>query len=140
MPQEVVPAVVPANEIVARASARCDAEHGLNPGFCRLCWMAVVAEALQWTKGRKVDRALANEIVGFLTDIEKPLEDAQRAGLLERIRRRCAAHRGNSTGFCQQCFRSELEHVLAIENPEMNRDDVIQLVDGWILAADSPPN
>ena len=55
-------------------------------------------------------------------------------------RTRCARHRGPTSGFCYLCFRAELEEHLAQENPSMRRDDVIRLVDEWMLAADRPEN
>jgi len=58
--------------------------------------------------------------------------------ILARARARCAQHRGPTPGFCALCFRAALEDHLARENPTMKRDDVVQLVDQWILAADKP--
>ena len=53
---------------------------------------------------------------------------------------RCAQHRGPTSGFCHLCFRAELEDHLARENPTMKRDDIVQLVDEWMLAAEKPEN
>ncbi len=61
-------------------------------------------------------------------------------GILDRARARCAQHRGPTSGFCHLCFRAELEIHLQRENPTMKPVDVSDLVDKWILAADSPPN
>ncbi|MEX2206672.1 MAG: hypothetical protein WEF50_10640 [Myxococcota bacterium] len=60
--------------------------------------------------------------------------------LVARARARCAQHRGPTSGFCHLCFRTELEDHLARENPTMSRDEAVQLVDDWILAADHPEN
>lgn len=60
--------------------------------------------------------------------------------IVEAARARCAKHRGPTEGFCALCFRFELEDHLARENPGMKRDDVAQLVDEWIVAANKPFN
>ena len=59
--------------------------------------------------------------------------------LVAKARARCAEHLG-PIGFCHICFRAELEDLLAAENPELKRDDVVQLVDQWMLAADDSPH
>lgn len=55
-----------------------------------------------------------------------------------RVRARCAKHRGPTSGFCRECFLAELEDVLAAEHPELNRDDVFELIQSWMAAVDEP--
>lgn len=60
--------------------------------------------------------------------------------IISQAEDRRSQHRGPTRGFCHLCFRLELEDHLARENPTMKRDDIIQLADEWILAADGRVN
>jgi len=45
---------------------------------------------------------------------------------LERVRARCASHRGPTPGFCRECFGAELEDLLCAEDPDLKRGDARQ--------------
>ena len=59
------------------------------------------------------------------------------AELLDRARRRCAAHR-NVPGVCRQCLLWEFEAMLLEEHPEMTRGQAHEFVQEWVLAGDNP--
>ena len=62
------------------------------------------------------------------------------AAFLERIKARCATHRGPTAGFCRECFCAELEDVLCEEHPDMKRGDAFELVQQWLATADALVN
>lgn len=57
--------------------------------------------------------------------------------LLRLARLRCSHHVGEETAFCHVCFRHVLEEHLALLNPTMKIEEVVERVNLWIAVADS---
>ena len=56
--------------------------------------------------------------------------------LLAQARTRCAHHR-IVPGICSICFQQELAEILLEENPELRRNDAVNLVSEWMMQAKS---
>ena len=52
--------------------------------------------------------------------------------LLARARARCAHHR-IVPGVCSLCFQQEMAEMLLEENPELCRNDAVNLVSEWMM-------
>ena len=52
--------------------------------------------------------------------------------LLSRARARCAHHL-NVPGVCSDCFQREMAEMLLEENPELCRNDAVNLVSEWMM-------
>lgn len=55
--------------------------------------------------------------------------------IVSRAVARCANHLPG-VGVCHMCCRAEREDHLAEEHPQLKRDDIVRIVDEWILAVD----
>ena len=88
---------------------------------------------LIWFKERRSERRTANR--GLQTDEHPP---SLRSVGCSPLNTRSSARLCRLLLCC--CFRAELEDHLARENPTMKRDDVCNLVDEWMVAAEKPEN
>ncbi len=56
--------------------------------------------------------------------------------LVRRARKRCEDHRDRVSGVCQECLLTEIERVIAEEHSELDRGEVFDLVQEWLIEAD----
>ncbi len=56
--------------------------------------------------------------------------------LVRRARKRCEDHRDRVSGVCQECLLTEIERVIAEEHSELDRGEVFDLVQEWLMHED----
>ncbi len=56
--------------------------------------------------------------------------------LVRRARKRCKQHRNRVRGVCQECVLTEIEQAIADEHPELDRGEVFELVQEWLMDED----
>ena len=56
--------------------------------------------------------------------------------LVRRARKRCKHYRERVGGVCQECILMEVEQAIAEDNTELNRGDLLELVQEWLLQED----
>ncbi len=56
--------------------------------------------------------------------------------LVRRARQRCKQHRNRIGGVCQDCVLTEIEQLIADEQPELDRGEVFDLVQEWLVQED----
>ncbi len=56
--------------------------------------------------------------------------------LVRRARKRCKQHRNRIGGVCQECVLTEIEQGVAKEHPELDRGEVFELVQEWLMDED----
>ncbi len=57
--------------------------------------------------------------------------------LVRRARKRCQRHRQPGVGgYCRECYLAKIEQAIAEDHPEMERGDVFDLVQEWLMLED----
>ena len=56
--------------------------------------------------------------------------------LVRRARQRCKHHRQQVAGVCQECVLTEIEQAIAEEHPELDRGEMFELVQEWLMQED----
>ncbi len=58
---------------------------------------------------------------------------------VRRARARCKHHRQPGVGgVCRECLLAEIEQAIADEHPELDRSEVFELVQEWLMDEDEP--
>ena len=56
--------------------------------------------------------------------------------LVRRARKHCEDHPDRVNGVCQECVLAEIERVIAKEHSELDRGDVFDQVQEWMMEQD----
>jgi len=56
--------------------------------------------------------------------------------LVRRARKHCEDHADRVNGVCQECVLTEIERVIAKEHSELDRGDVFEQVQEWMMEQD----
>ncbi len=65
--------------------------------------------------------------------------EAAAGAVVKRARELCKQHRvGSAVGFCRQCMLRAVAEHLTVAHPEMQQEDIAELMCEWLLTAEEP--